>query len=146
MKCLTKATKVGNRWLHVCVKCGRSHLFKSPDPSKVSMECGIVGELPGVGTLLRGIFSEMTIVPVKKCGCAKIAQEMDTEGPDWCMAHRHELATRIYEKSSISEWIQAFASLPTNIQSGLAFRINPLNPVVSLIEEAVRRYETLVLG
>jgi hypothetical protein len=137
-QCVTTATKSGDKWLHRCTICGRTQLFKNADPSRVHMKCG-KPHAPRPGTELRRMFRVLGVTPAKNCKCKAFAREMDAMGVDGCRAAREEIAAKLQAKSA-EFGLDTFLSAGLRaLTSGIALRINPLHPFLSLVDLAIER-------
>jgi len=74
-------------------------------------------------------------------GCQGTMARMDYSGIDGCRERREEFISEIKERAKSIGWLD-YAHVAVNaVKSGLAFSINPLDPIGSLYDEAVRRAE-----
>jgi hypothetical protein len=95
----------------------------------------------GPGTELFLLLVSLNIQPKLGCGCNSVKSEMNKLGPAGCRENRDSLVAKIRdnsEKYRVSEWIAAGAAA---IVSGLAFKLNPIDPIPGLFDEAVCRAE-----
>jgi hypothetical protein len=73
--------------------------------------------------------------------CDEMMDKMNEWGPDGCRAHRAEIVEHLrtaYKETSYAALAKASA---IGVLSGLALRLNPLDPLGSLVDEAIRRSE-----
>jgi hypothetical protein len=73
--------------------------------------------------------------------CDEMMEKMNAWGPGGCRAHRAEIVEHLrtsYKEVSYTALAKAAAS---GILSGLALRLNPFDPLGSLVDEAIRRSE-----
>lgn len=82
----------------------------------------------------------MGIMPIACNGaCDEMRRKMDTLGPTGCREHRAEIIEHLrkaYKATSTAELLAAAAKAVT---SGLAFHLNPLDPLGSLVDLAIER-------
>jgi hypothetical protein len=126
----------GKRLLR-CEHCGREVATKLTGPMRAV--CGPRLLTLGPGSELRLVFRELSITPKKDCGCKKFAKQMDKLGVDGCRAQRCELARRLQEKSAEFGLADFLTAGLRAITSGIALRINPLSPFLSLVDLAIER-------
>lgn len=101
-------------------------------------------QIGGPGTELKALIASLGIQPKPNCGCNRLAAEMDAWGVAGCRTRHHEICGRI--KDNAAEWGWSLAlSVPKAaakaLTTGLVFSINPLDPIGSLVTEAIRRAE-----
>lgn len=144
MNCDFEIMQIGKRRLLRCRICRREVLTKST--GHVRAVCGAPRPPPGPGSMLARILAELGVKPTKKCGCKKFAAKMDRLGVEGCQARRIELARALQEKSGefgLTDFLSAGLAV---IKSGMALRINPLNPFLSLVDLAIERATALANG
>lgn len=95
----------------------------------------------GPGTELKKILSSLGIDPAPTCDCNARAYEMDAWGVDGCRQRREEIIGWMKEGQSRWGWAAKFSAMGKAVATGLAFRLNPLDPFPSLVDEAIRRAE-----
>jgi hypothetical protein len=70
---------------------------------------------------------------------------MDMLGPAWCRENKDKLVEQIKANAGKWGWTEKMANIATaswkSITTGLALKINPLDPIPGLFDEAVRRAE-----
>lgn len=95
----------------------------------------------GPGAEFAGLISQLGLQSVASCSCASLQREMDRLGVDGCRRERSRLIKSLkenYVKYTAAD--KMWASYNAVI-TGLAFKLNPLDPIPSLFDEAVRRAE-----
>lgn len=95
----------------------------------------------GPGAELWSLFDELGIQAKAGCSCKSIKREMNRLGVDGCKNRRDKLLERIKKNATNYGAADAVKAASKAIASGLAFRINPLDAIGSLFDEAVRRAE-----
>jgi hypothetical protein len=95
----------------------------------------------GPGFELMAMFGELKIPEPPGCGCKSKARQMNRWGVAGCREHVDEIIGWIreaYDKSAFS--VKALAAARA-VAIGLAFHLDPLDPIPSLVAEAIRRAE-----
>lgn len=99
----------------------------------------------GPGTELKDIFANLGVNPAPSCDCNSMAVQMNQWGVEGCREHFEEIAQRIRDNAARWGWQDALGNFAKGglkaILSGLAFQINPLKPIESCIELAIKRAE-----
>ena len=93
------------------------------------------------GTEFHNLALQLGIRDKPSCSCKALRRDMDRLGVAGCRAQRDRLLSVIrqnYQQVTSAEKVMAAARA---VSSGLALTINPLDPVGSLFDEAVRRAE-----
>jgi hypothetical protein len=95
----------------------------------------------GPGRRLEAIFAQLQVPYGDDCQCQAYARQMDVWGAEGCRAHFDEIVARLRENAQrYSLWQQLEAAVRT-VAIGLAFQLNPLDPLPGLVAEAIRRAE-----
>ncbi len=103
-------------------------------------------DLAGVGDFLAQIIHSVGGKPATGCQCRELRGKMNQWGAAGCREHRAEIVEHLrkaYKGTSAVELLTAAAKAVT---SGLAFKLNPLDPFGSLVDEAIRRAEASSLS
>ncbi len=95
----------------------------------------------GPGTELKAMLASLGIEPAPSCDCNGKSVQMDVWGVAGCRANREQIITWMREGQSRWGWKDKLAAAAAAVKSGLAFKLNPLDPFPSLIDEAIRRAE-----
>lgn len=101
----------------------------------------------GPGTELKTMLSDVGISPPDNCSCRTTMLEMDELGPEGCRLNRDEIIKRIEENAEKWGWgkLSTMHSLAgvgiKSMLSGLAWKVNWLDPFPGLVDEAIRRAE-----
>jgi hypothetical protein len=95
----------------------------------------------GPGTELKSLLSEMGIEPPKDCDCNKKAAQMDIWGVVGCKQNFDTIVKWMQEGQTAWGWKDKIKAGSKAIKSGVAFKLNPLNPFPSLIKESIKRAE-----
>lgn len=89
---------------------------------------------PGPGTHLHNLFGELGLNGWSGCPCAARARQMDAWGVEGCQEHRAEIIGWMKEAREHLTWMEMLKAA-----TKLAFKVNPLSPLDSLLDEAIRR-------
>ncbi len=94
----------------------------------------------GPGSELAAILSAAGYEAVG-CGCVIRAAEMDRWGVDGCRLRRAEIAGWLAEQRALRGWVDLLPGLWRMVKSGAIRWLNPLDPLGSLVDEAISRAE-----
>lgn len=106
----------------------------SCDPAERSIDFG-------PGSQLHEIFDSLEVRFAEGCSCRAKVKEMDSLGPEGCKAKRIEFVDALKKDSDRYSWSTKFKAAYKAVATGLAFKLNPLDPIASCFDEAVRRSE-----
>ena len=95
----------------------------------------------GVGDHLKDVTAELGLTMKQGCNCASLAAEMNRRGPDGCRAKREKLVAELENNAKKYSWGDVARAAVNAVKTGLAWKINPLDPYGSLLDEAIRRAE-----
>jgi len=103
----------------------------------------------GPGSELTALIKKLGYVSKPNCACKRHARMMDELGVEGCRRDRAVVIQWINDARA--EWgITGLFGMAAPawhaFTSGLAFRLNPLDPVPSLVDEAIRRAEAKAAG
>jgi len=113
--------------------------------------------IAGPGTELKLILNSIGIHPGPNCGCRGYMKTMNQWGVQGCMERRLEIAEHIKNMKKQWGWEDGInrlnPDLKTNkwkiiwktIASGLVFKMNPINPELSLVDLAIARAQENVV-
>lgn len=93
----------------------------------------------GPGTELKAVFAQLGVPACQ--ACHETAAQMDAWGVAGCKAHRGEIVAGLRERAEKISWWQKRKAEVNAVISGLAFRVNWLDPFPSLVDESIRRAE-----
>jgi hypothetical protein len=134
-----------------CPTCERRAGAASVGALPSNRICGkqkTVAEQPigfGPGTELAALLESIGIKELPGCGCKKKMRQMDRWGVDGCKQHFDEIVTWMrdgYEKAGLIAKVRSAAFAAA---IGLAFKLEPGNPLPGLVKEAIRRAEQNLL-
>jgi predicted O-methyltransferase YrrM len=97
----------------------------------------------GPGTELKKMLSDLGINPSSSCDCNTKANQMDAWGVQGCKANRDTIIGWLRGGQVKWGWMSKFSGISKAVVSGLAFKLNPLDPYPSLVDEAIRRAEAI---
>lgn len=95
----------------------------------------------GPGTELTVILKDLG-APAEKCAsCVSFAHVMNLWGVAGCKAKRETIVARLNDQKTKRGWTFTAGAVLKAVTTGLAFSINPLDPIGSIVDEAIRRAE-----
>lgn len=98
----------------------------------------------GVGSQLAGILHAMDIPYLPTCACEWWIGQMNSWGADGCREHRVEIIEHLHDaKRRWGPNKMQFAKAALAAVKEVGFRLNPLDPVGSILDEAIRRAAAL---
>src|SRR5687768_9751950 len=86
----------------------------------------------GPGSELKAIFETLGITPDGSCGCEVMMRRMNRYGVAGCRQHRERILKFLRETAAKKGWATKLAAAGNAVWSGLAFRVNPLDPLPDL--------------
>jgi glycosyltransferase involved in cell wall biosynthesis len=92
----------------------------------------------GPGTELKHILKTIGIMEKPNCDCNTKAFIMDTMGPAGCREKILEIVTWMESGQERWGWKEKLDAAKNAVKTGLAFRLNPLDPFTSLVEYAIK--------
>jgi hypothetical protein len=95
----------------------------------------------GPGTKLHELLESLGIRPAISCRCKEMMAQMDEWGVDGCRLHFTEIVNVMEEDAKRYKWADRVTAGGKVILEGLTFKVNPFNPIPSLVLEAIRRAE-----
>ena len=95
----------------------------------------------GVGDHLEDITSELKIRMRQGCKCKSLSAEMNRLGPNGCRKNRTRLVSGMKKNAQQYTLVDIMTAAIMAIKTGLAWKIDLLDPYGSLLDEAIRRTE-----
>lgn len=95
----------------------------------------------GPGTELKIMLSTLGINPSETCDCNGKAVQMDLWGVEGCKENRETIIGWMKDGQKRWGWKDKVAAATKAVLSGLAFKLNVVDPYPGLIDEAIRRAE-----
>lgn len=95
----------------------------------------------GPGTELTKMLRGLGVNPAAGCDCKAKARKMDEWGIEGCKANRDLIVGWMREGVGRWGWSDRLKAAAMAVTSGLAFKLDVLDPFPSLIDEAIRRAE-----
>ena len=92
----------------------------------------------GVGTELKDIIKTLGF-PLCAVKCKELMQAMDEWGPAGCHLSRDTILAQLRETQARLKWTEKVKAGVNAVRSGLAFKLDPLDPAPGLLDEAIRR-------
>lgn len=100
-----------------------------------------VGSRPGAE--LKDLLTSLGIRP-GDCECLRRMNLMDKWGVTRCKAHREKIIEWLRKEQKKRSWGETLKAASLAVTSGLAFKLNPLDPAPGLLDEAIRRAEAKI--
>lgn len=97
--------------------------------------------MSGVGTMLKSLIGTLDIPEQPGCNCDELRERMDDLGVEGCRKQRETLIATLRHNAAHIQWLAKATAIGPAITSGLAFKVNPLDPIPGLFDEAVRLTE-----
>lgn len=100
----------------------------------------------GPGTELGILLAGLSIVPASACDCKAKAMQMDDWGVAGCKEPaKYDWIIRELKAGQVRwGWAAKFKAAALAVWQGFAFKVDPLDPVPGLVDEAIRRAERRV--
>jgi hypothetical protein len=93
----------------------------------------------GPGTELKAIIASLGVEPSPTCDCNGRAVQMNIMGDDEVEKQEEIVAGWLSEGAERWSWAETIRVASRAVMQGLAFKLNPANPYLSLVREAVKR-------
>jgi len=93
----------------------------------------------GVGSQLWKILESIQISHRSTCPCMEWAERMNAWGPKGCQLARREIVEHMKASAKNYGWGDIAKAASKAVASGLAWKLSPLDPFGSLLDEAIRR-------
>lgn len=93
----------------------------------------------GPGGHLKAIIATLGINPAPSCECNAKARTMDTWGVAKCKENRNTIVGWLRDGAPKWGWIDTIKAAAAAVTTGLAFKLDLLDPFGSLVDEAIRR-------
>jgi ADP-heptose:LPS heptosyltransferase len=95
----------------------------------------------GPGTELHKLLASLGVHEQENCQCLTRALQMNAWGPAGCREHRDEILAWMREGQDRFGWRDKLTAATRAVTTGLAFRLNPLDPFPGILDESIRRAE-----
>ncbi len=95
----------------------------------------------GPGSQLKGVLARLGIAPKVACDCNAKARRMDELGVAGCREHFDEVVGWLRAGQDRWGWRDKLKAATNAVTTGIAFKLNPLDPFPGLVEEAIRLAE-----
>ena len=97
----------------------------------------------GPGTEFAKVTAELGITAPENCSCKALMVQMDMWGVSGCRQRKDEIVQKIKANAGKWGWSDKLANYPraawNSLVTGLALKINPLDPIPGLVEVAIQR-------
>jgi hypothetical protein len=93
----------------------------------------------GVGSQLWRLLESLGVRHTSTCSCIALAQQLNDWGHAGCRLARAEIVERMRNNAQTYGWGTIAKAAGLAIVTGVAWKINPLDPYGSLLDEAIRR-------
>lgn len=93
----------------------------------------------GVGSELWRLLESLGVRHTSTCSCIALAQQLNDWGHAGCRLARAEIVERMRNNAQTYGWGTIAKAAGLAIVTGVAWKINPLDPYGSLLDEAIRR-------
>src|SRR5688572_28532212 len=97
----------------------------------------------GPGTELKRILNSLGFLP-DNCLCNTRMLTMDAWGADGCRKNYKGIVGWLREEQANRGWLAKAKAGVLALASGIAMKVNPLDPAPGLLDEAIRRWEQIV--
>lgn len=132
----------GERWK--CKNCpNKMRADAEADPLKLNATCR--SNKTGPGTELHKLTAQLKLPRKSGCTCAALERRMDLLGVEGCREHRAELLAELTKNFQLYDAKDKLTAAWHSLTTGLAVRINPLDPLGSLLDLAINRAESTVV-
>jgi hypothetical protein len=95
----------------------------------------------GPGTEMKKLLHSLGIDPGPNCDCNARASMMDHWGVKGCREHFQEIVGWLKDGQARWGWKEKLAAATKAVTTGLAFKLNPLDPFPGIVEESICRAE-----
>lgn len=95
----------------------------------------------GPGTELKKLLAHLGVTPNSNCDCNAKAARMDAWGAAGCRKNLAVIVDWLREGQARWGWRDKLAAGGKAVFSGLAFQLNPLDPIPGLVEQAISQAE-----
>ncbi len=92
----------------------------------------------GVGSCMWKILDSIGIKHTANCSCLDWAERMNAWGPDLCNKNRKQIIEHMKLSSKNYGWGDVARAIRKAIENKLIYKLNPLDPFGSLLNEAIR--------
>lgn len=98
----------------------------------------------GVGSQLWKLLEELGVKHTPNCPCLTWAERMNKWGPEGCRQQEKAITRHMKSSAKNYGWGDIAQVISKAARSGLIFKINPVNIYGSLLNEAIRRAESVI--
>lgn len=105
-----------------------------------------MGVVDKPGTTLEQMLNTMSIYPSADCPCIEHMEQMDEWGVEGCRLNRATILGWLEHGYRQWGWGAVIWYAAKGLMSGLAFKLNPFNPIPSLVDLSIKYAETPLAG
>lgn len=95
----------------------------------------------GPGTELKKMLAQLGAIRTAGCGCDEMISKMNAWGPGGCREHRSEIVAHLRAAYKDLDWSSAAKAVAAGALAAWSLKLNPIDPLGSLVDEAIRRSE-----
>lgn len=97
----------------------------------------------GPGSHLKELLQELALYPDGDCACERMVERMDKLGIEGCKLPQNEadILGQLRKEAQNRGWIEYGTAAVLAVKAGLLTKIDPRDPAVGLLAEAMRRCE-----
>ncbi len=117
------------------------HLLRGRQGQDGSSRLDRVRNGHGPGSQLWRLLESLGVQHSADCQCLTRAEQMNAWGPAGCREHRDDIIAWMRQGQDRFGWRDKLTAATRAVTTGLAFRLNPLDPFPGIIDEAIRRAE-----
>jgi hypothetical protein len=136
-----------NGWRNVvCVRCGKvgtspySHdRIISTCRAETAEERRRINRGEGPGRELKLLIAQFGETPTTECKCEAMARRMNHWGVEGCERHFDAIVSHLREAYATTNWLTIQRARLAAVTTGLAWEINWLDPLPSLVRLAIER-------
>lgn len=123
--------------VHTDVQHGMTVLARRPEDRHPQFITFLPGRGYGPGTKMKEILSSLGINPSPTCDCGPVAAHMDALGVVGCRSYLPQIVQKVTDNAQKWGWVSFASAAFKAVTTGLALRINPVDPYGSLVRVAI---------
>ncbi len=124
---------------HTCPFCGT--VAPGPDYRMNCYGALVTSSQLSTGSILHKLLNDHGLTELPGCSCKSIINWMNRIGPQGCREQKEIIVKKLNESRELVSWSTMIRAGVAAVKSGLAFKLNPLDPIGSLVDEAIRLAE-----
>lgn len=95
----------------------------------------------GVGSQCWKLLESLGIEHKVNCPCIRMAIVMNQWGPEGCRENKEVIVEHFQKYYKNYGWAECIKAATKSVTTGLVFKLNPLDPFGSIVEESIKRAE-----